>query len=155
MRYSTGLSWAYIWGRLRGCGNRFAQHRCQKDAHENQIYFKWQRVLLHLKLKELRYFHKYILLLCIFRGNTIAFTVNYFNTSEKFLPFEKFTVTLIPADRSRLPQSLTTNMDEVYYPRLDCSLENITDHIEQVLLGCYNLVSGQYTIRVNVVHTRM
>ncbi|KAI9556322.1 hypothetical protein GHT06_018896 [Daphnia sinensis] len=88
-------------------------------------------------------------------GIDVAFTVQYFNDSRMFLPFEEFIVTLIPSDGSQQAyyRKVIGETKAEFHPCFALASSNTTE-IDRDMVGCANLTNGQYTTRIDPIDTR-
>lgn len=96
-------------------------------------------------------FH-YTIRIFAFSGIDVAFTVDYHNETDAFLPFVNFQVTLIPSDARKESYSIETNERRVEFrqwPNCFDLTRNFTVEKERASNGCFNLSDGiKYTTRV-------
>ena len=93
---------------------------------------------------------------CLFSGVQVAFSVDYHNQSDAFLPFNKFKVTLFPSDVRLKQYSIETNKTKVEFRKWP-NCFNLTANFtavqqERLPFDCFNLTGGLYTVRVCESH---
>ncbi|XP_032780083.2 uncharacterized protein LOC116918473 isoform X2 [Daphnia magna] len=88
-------------------------------------------------------------------GIDVAFTVQYFNDSGMFLPFEEFMVTLIPSDGTQQAYyRKVIGETKAEFPPCFALVSNLTTEMDRDVIGCANLTNGQYTTRIDPIDKR-